>query len=331
MLLTIIATVVAESSSSTAMSDPANTAENPKQPVETNNNNDGGGGGGGYNEGGGETDMQMDGSSSNNNDQSKMTYSYQPRTINNNNIPELEEEFKRMRNHMHIHKKSLEDMDDDFITSFQTTKRSIANAKAEFSKKVAGLKEYGLTDEAFTTVTQVFNSNVTEPDKVQSQQRLINFAYANMNQMSATEKKLEELRGEKRKADDEIALLKKNAAAFEANKKSKPNSNYNAYQTYETDVSPKPTYNNNNNNNNNNKNKPSQSNASSNGNGGIYDLMATNTKTTYEFPNATFNEKWTQKEVLQVTQDVNSVYLSSSAQNLFDLAKISHNNLKRHV
>ena len=328
MLLTIIATVVAESSSSTAMSDPANTAENPKQPVETNNNNDGGGGGGGYNEGGGETDMQMDGSSSNNNDQSKMTYSYQPRTINNNNIPELEEEFKRMRNHMHIHKKSLEDMDDDFITSFQTTKRSIANAKAEFSKKVAGLKEYGLTDEAFTTVTQVFNSNVTEPDKVQSQQRLINFAYANMNQMSATEKKLEELRGEKRKADDEIALLKKNAAAFEANKKSKPNSNYNAYQTYETDVSPKPTYNNNNNNNN---NKPAQSNASSNGNGGIYDLMATNTKTTYEFPNATFNEKWTQKEVLQVTQDVNSVYLSSSAQNLFDLAKISHNNLKRHV
>ncbi len=294
------------------MSDPATTHENPKQ--QGNANNDGGGG----QEENGENEMQMD-VPSNNNDQSKMTYSYQPRTINNNNISELEEEQKRMRNHLRVYKVGLEDMDDNFISSFQAIKKSLANAKEDLSKHLVALKEYGLTDEALTTVNQVFNSNITEPEKIQSQQRLVNFAYANMNQKIDAEKKLNVLLGEKRKADDEIALLKKNAADFEANKKSKPNANYNAHQTYET-ISPKP-------NNNNNNNRSAQ--FTNNGN---YDqAVSTTTKTTYEFPNSTFNEKFAQKEVLRVTQDINSVYLSSSAQGLFDLAKISHNNLKQHV
>lgn len=307
LLTTIIATVVAESP---VMSEEA--AENRNQPVDD-------GGGGRQGEGGG-TEMQVDVPS---NDQQKMTYTYQPRTINNNNISELEEEHKRMLNHLKVHKKGLEDMDDDFITSFQGVKKSMSAAKTKLAEHLVALKEFGFTEEAYSTVTQVLNSPTTEPEKIQGQQRFVNFAYANMNQRIDAEKKLNVLLGEKRKSDDELALLKKNAADFEANKKSKPNTNYNAHQTYET-ISPKPnrspsaTNTNNNNNNNNN---------------GAYDqtLLSSSSKTSYEFPNAAFNEKFTQKEVVRVTQDINTVYLSSPSKGLFDLARISHNNAKRNV
>jgi len=297
------------------MSDPATTPQNNQNPV-GENNNDGGGGGGGN----GGTEMQMDVPSNNN---QQTSFSYQPRKINKINIPELEEEQGRMSNYLKVHEKALQDMDDDFITNFLSNKKQLVAAKADFEKRLVDLKEYGLTDEGLTTMKQVFSFPANEPEKIQGQQRLVEYAYANMNKAMEVEKKLNVALGEKRKADDEIALLKKNAAEFESNKKTKPNASYNAYQTYETSpISQKP---------NNNARSYASNNATPTNNNNNYDqTVVSNSKTTYEFPNASFNEKFTQKEVMKVTQDVNTVYMSSPAKGLFDLALLSHNNAKRN-
>ncbi len=306
------------SSSSSTMSDPV-----------TNDNqrpNDGGSGNGGG------TDMQVDGSSSKDT-QPNVTFTYQPRSIDKNNISELEEELQRKDKFMKTHQKTLNEMPDDFVEAWLSDKKSLAAANNELDQYFVGLKEkFSLNENSLNTVRQVCRAQTTNPEQLESQQHFKNFAFANMNQKLDADRKYNTLVGEKRKVDDELALLKENAAKFEANKKSKPNANYNAYQTYET------SYNNNNNNNNvspkPNRNTTSTNTGNNNNNNGgntqVYGSSSTTT-TSYEYPNKEFNNKFTQKEVIAVTRDIQSVYLTSPSQNLFDLAKVSHNNMRMNV